>query len=525
MALTPLTPPPKEILGAGWDLVTTEAGRSGHGLRATFLMLNGAPKLYRILALGNEEAQDAFIQAVTQASGLEHTMVHAAMLKLAYATEGVLREMDTARATSKAEDDLPGSPLTFEELEPWATPVHGAALLTALAETFATYAILPPGGKELLALWTLHTYALDATQVSPILGLTSPQKRCGKTTVLSLLRAVVWRPLPASNITPAAVFRTIEKYVPTLLVDEADTFMGKNDELRGVVNSGHTRSLAFVVRTVGEDHNPRQFSTWCPKAIALIGKLPDTLSDRTITLPLKRRTKSERIQKWRDDRGPSLTALRQQCLRWVQDYLDALTGSDPTLPESLHDRATDNWRPLVAIADTAGGEWPTRARQALAALEEVSLFEEDNAAVMLLTDLHAVFTTKQDDRILSRDLANELTSMEDRPWPEWTNGKAIAVRQIAKLLAPFGIHPKDIRTATEKAKGYLRTECEDAFSRYLPPERSATPRQTSNDADFHAHPSATTRAHVADEKLENPALNKGCRGVADHTPIPWRKDI
>src|SRR5262249_49189568 len=152
--------------------------RSGHGLRATFLLLNGTPKLYRTLALGSAEAQDAFIQTVAQTSEATSDVVRAAVLKLAYATEGVLREMEATRATSKADDALPGSPLTFEALEPWGTPVDGAALLSTLAETFATYSVLPLGGKNLLALWTLHTYALDATQVSPILGLTSPQKRC-----------------------------------------------------------------------------------------------------------------------------------------------------------------------------------------------------------------------------------------------------------------------------------------------------------------------------------------------------------
>lgn len=118
---------------------------------------------------------------------------------------------------------------------------------------------------------------------------------------------------------------------------------------------------------------------------------------------------------------------------------------------------------------------------------------------MLLTDLHTVFTTQQVDRILSRDLASALAHMEERPWPEWSNGKPMTVRQIAKLLAPFGIKPKEIRTTTEKAKGYLRAECEDTFARYLP-ERSATPRQTRNDADVRANPSATTGVRVADEK-------------------------
>ena len=33
------------------------------------------------------------------------------------------------------------------------------------------------------------------------------------------------------------------------------------------------------------------------------------------------------------------------------------------MPASLDGRAADNWRPLIAIADLAGSEWPARARR------------------------------------------------------------------------------------------------------------------------------------------------------------------
>ena len=155
-----------------------------------------------------------------------------------------------------------------------ARPVDGAALLTALAETFTRHALLPEGGAEALALWTLHTYTHEAAYISPILCLSSPQRRCGKTTVLSLLRAIVRRPLPTANVTAAALFRATEQWHPTLLIDEADSFLRDNEELRGVLNSGHTRDMAYVIRTVGDDHEPRAFCTWAPKAIASLGACP-----------------------------------------------------------------------------------------------------------------------------------------------------------------------------------------------------------------------------------------------------------
>ena len=142
--------------------------------------------------------------------------------------------------------------------------------------------------------------------MSPILAILSPEKRCGKTTLLELLASFVLRPLPTANMTPATVFRGIESYRPTLLVDEADTFIRNSDELRGVLNSGHRRGMAFVLRTVGDDYAVKTFSTWCPKAMAAIGRLPETLQDRSIVISLRRRAAHETVEGFRFDRITSI---------------------------------------------------------------------------------------------------------------------------------------------------------------------------------------------------------------------------
>ena len=217
--------------------------------------------------------------------------------------------------------------MQLEDPEPWADPVNGAALLDAIAATFTRYLALPAHASTALALWVLHTYTFQAWFTSPFLAITSPVKRCGKTLLLIVLGALVPRRLFASNVTPAVLFRTIEKYGPTLLIDEADTFIRDNDELRGVLNSGHTRTTAVVIRAVGDDHDPRAFSTWCPKAIALIGRLPDTLADRAIEIAMRRRTAGERVERLRQDRIEGECAdLRRQAARWAADHLADAAG-------------------------------------------------------------------------------------------------------------------------------------------------------------------------------------------------------
>jgi hypothetical protein len=130
-----------------------------------------------------------------------------------------------------------------------------------------SYVMLPDTSAVAVALWCIHAHAFEASYISPRLAITSPEKRCGKTTLLRVMQALVPKPLSASNITAAALFRTVEAVRPSLLIDEADSFLDENEELRGIINSGHARD-GQVIRLVGEDHEPRAFSTWCPTAIA-----------------------------------------------------------------------------------------------------------------------------------------------------------------------------------------------------------------------------------------------------------------
>jgi len=147
-----------------------------------------------------------------------------------------------------------------------------------------------------------------------------------------------------------------------------------------------------------------------------------------------------------------------------------LRAADPEIPPQLHDRASDNWRPLLAIADAVGEPWPARARHAAVQLSGNKRNAETPAAA-LLADIRDVFTEAGADRMESRLLAIALASKDEGPWAEWRNGKPITVNQIAAILGPFGVHPKTIRFGDKTAKGYLLADFEDAFARYVPSER------------------------------------------------------
>jgi putative DNA primase/helicase len=364
----------------------------------------------------------------------------------------------------RARGDKMAGGWTPPETEPWPETVDGVALLDELAAAIKRHVGVPTRGEDAIALWNLHAHCIDAADITPRLSITSPTPECGKTTLLQLVGDLVPRKLAASNITPAATFRAIEKFQPTLLIDEADTFLRDNNELRGVLNSGHSRANAFVVRTEGDNHEPVPFSTWCPVAIAMIGQLPATLASRSIHIELQRLTKGEYVEPYHHRKHP-YGDLARKCARWAKDNTDALCDAEPDM-EGMVNRRADNWRALFAIADRAGGQWPNRAREAALTLRETDAGQ--TTAVALIEDIRAIIGSA--DRIASETLAESLAQMVGRPWPEFGKAKKpITQNAIARLLKGFKVQPVDIRhpDTGRPCKGYWTSALQSVFERYL----------------------------------------------------------
>jgi hypothetical protein len=409
-----------------------------------------------------------------------------------------------------------GRPLELPDLEPWHQPVNGAELLDDICKVIRQHVVLPDGSAETMALWAVHTHVFDCFNHSPRLAITSPEKGCGKTTALDVLREFVARPLPTSNVTASAVFRTIEIASPTLLIDEADTFLKENEQLRGILNSGHRKGTP-IIRTVGDDYEPRQFSR-APAAIAMIGNLPSTLDDRSIAVRLRRRKPTERVQAFRSDRAIDLHDLARKAARWAADHRAALCLADPDMGQ-LVNRVADNWRPLFAIADAAGGEWPKQARTIAHSSEAEK--EDQSVRTMLLSDIRDIFIARPErDRISSSELASGLGLLEGRPWAEWRNGKPMTAAALARMLSPFGILPGTRRAGVETFKGYLYSDFEEAFSSYLAnfANQSVTPSQLNNDGHCDTLQTVTPNDHVTPSKVSQLNNDGDCDGVTVLTP-------
>ncbi len=408
----------------------------------------------------------------------------------------------------EARKDIQTNGFNLHDPNPYSAPVNGADLLDKIVIILKRYLVLPEHAVETIALWILFTYVIDSVRICTMLAITSPEKRCGKTSTLAVLLKLCSKALPASNISPAALFRTTEKLKPTLLIDEADTFLRNSEEMRGIINSGHTREMAFTIRTVGDNYEPKHFSTWGAKVIATIGKLKDTIMDRCIEICMKRKKPGEKVECLKNFDG---LEIRSHCVRWANDNAENIKNHEPEIPISLHDRAADNWEPLLSIAELAGGKWPEVAKKAACALTQNDV-EEDSIKIQLLADIQSIFKTENViDRIWTERLLNQLYNMEERPWADWRKGKALSARNLSRILKTFSIQSKDLKMEGVNKKGYRLEDFSECFVRYLP----ATPLLDSVDAPFSDYQCATQNQQVAKEKPLKPASDKEGSAVAD----------
>ena len=383
----------------------------------------------------------------------------------------------------------------MDAAEAWQPPKieDGAVLLDDLVAFVRRYVILTEAQADAVALWGMHTHALDAADATPYLSITSAEKRSGKTRLLEVLEPTVARPWFTGRVTSAVLIRKIDGSQPTLLLDESDAaFKGEKEyaeTLRGILNNGHRRgAVVSLCVKAGGDFELRDFSVFGPKAFAGIGKLPDTITDRSIRIDLRRRAPGEHVDRFRHSRvKDEAEPLRERLSSWAAAQVDTLRSARPELPDSLDDRAQDGWEPLLAIADAVGGEWATRARQAAVALSTGDGREDDSFGVQLLRDIDAIFKAHGADRLASATLCAALNALEEAPWGD-LRGKPLDPRRLAQMVKPYGIKPRSVRVAAATAKGYQREDFMDAWRRYLaypqgPSQASQPSQRPDSDTD------------------------------------------
>jgi hypothetical protein len=347
-------------------------------------------------------------------------------------------------------------------------PASLSEILDAIVDFVRSYVVLDAEQADAITLWAAHTHCIDAFEFSPYVAASSAEMRSGKTTLMKLLELIVARPWRVVTPSEAVVYRKIDRDRPTILLDEYDTIFRDREQepLRALLNAGNEAG-ATVPRCAGANRDALvDFKTFCPKALAGIGRLPTTIADRCIEIRLKRKAPGEAVSRFRRrDIAAQAEPLLQLLVSWGERDVDALALARPDLPAELNDRAADGWEPLLAIADRAGGDWPERARRSALALSSRD-GDEESMGVRLLADVRTIFAEREVEKLASGTLTEALAAIEEAPWGDW-KGKPLHPRGLARILRSYGIKSEQLWTDGKNIHGYRRERFEDAWTRYL----------------------------------------------------------
>lgn len=471
-----------------------------------------------------QQSDDEIIRQLASLKPIEYFRVRSENAKMLKIGVGFLDKLVKAARSEESEADR----LPFTEVEPHNEPIDPAQLLDEVSDTIRMFIVLDTEQAHAAALWCALTWFVDVVEVAPLAIINAPEKSCGKTQLLTVLGRMSYRPLPASNASASALFRAVEMWKPTILIDEADTFFRDNAELHGMVNAGYLRD-GYVLRSeaVGDSFEPRMFSVFSAKAlagIALEKHLLDATMSRGIVFNLRRKLSHESVSRLRHDNSGLFAGIAEKLARFAQDYSQQVRLARPTLPDALSDRDQDNWDGLLAIASCAGDEWLARATAAALKLSDASE-KTVSTGNELLADIQHVFESKKLDKISTADLIAALIADDEKSWATYNRGKPISAKQIATRLSGYDIRSKTIRLgAYATAKGFELAQFLDAFRRYLsPPPENANFAVTPSQVNKHVALDATDSKNASGTKSLNVTLKaaptKGCDGVTDKTPI------
>jgi Protein of unknown function (DUF3631) len=399
-----------------------------------------------------------------------------------------------------------------------------------LVENYLRRFVIYPSEHALAAhvLWIAHTHLMDHWESTPRLAFMSPEPESGKTRALEVTSLFVSNPRLSFSMSTAALVRIVAKghknnAIPTILYDEIDNLFSKNEEgisdLRGALNSGYRRN-AVSTRCVNKGEGIADFVCYAPLAMAGLKTLPDALATRAIFIHMRPRADDEPKESFRLRHHPAEAAPIMEALtEWCAEIEANVIGYEPEMPTSITDRSADIWEPLFAIADMAGSDWPSRARQAAVYLTGAA--KDDNLSSGRELLAHIRDALLEADKIWTSTLCQRLRDREESPWAD-IKGKPLDERGLSVRLKAYRIKSRDVRIDGVVRKGFCRSDFADAFKRYLSREAdlqgSATSATSATNLNNKNNFVADV-ADVADRRLESEAVVKPLITNPEAVPI------
>jgi putative DNA primase/helicase len=354
---------------------------------------------------------------------------------------------------------------------------HQQGIVPDIARMLCDYLLIDPDTVAMVAGWTLASHFIEAFNQYPVLAITAPEMRCGKTSLLFLLHGMCPRSIYSEDSTYSALTRSIgDTGKPTLLFDEAETANQKSDETdrrkfyRCLVGSYKKGAQRMVTERVKDRFQPYTYSTFSAKAVALIGRLPPVLADRCFEVRMQRRLAKEK--KFDEPEITTAVDLGEKIVGWGDRHKAKVEKAYAEIKSFAlnNERLASLLRPLQAVlkvdADNGGsplalnmlGSWAHRMDAASSGPEKQSM------GTRLLHACQEIFQEKKKAFLATVDLIDGLVELEGEPWAEYSANRKISPHALRDLLEPYGIQPD--RQGSPKKRGYTRAKIDAACSRY-----------------------------------------------------------
>jgi len=220
-----------------------------------------------------------------------------------------------------------------------------------------------PGAAMLMALYTIQTYLMPIFDTTAYILITGP-KRSGKSKNFDVAEQLVFNPVRAVNMSVSSIFRIIEDWQATLLIDESDLDLPeKAAGIRTILLSGYKRGL-FVLRTektTKDRHFVERYDVFGPKMIVAPQGVAETmreqmLLDRCIPITMQRTTDELLTKRSVRPSDPFWADIRHHlycfALKHWREVADNLLEMPDKLP--LMSREYEKWSPLFAVAEYFG---------------------------------------------------------------------------------------------------------------------------------------------------------------------------
>lgn len=369
-------------------------------------------------------------------------------------------------------------------LEPSTEKATGIDIHSQMVELIRRYVHIPNDHMaKVVALWCLFTHAIESFRIAPKLLITAPDRACGKTTFLEVVASLACRCESLIGVSPAVIYRIIEAHRPTLAFDEVDNMRNSPgyDEVSAIMNAGHKRG-SYVWRCDGEDHEPKKFFVFGAQLIAMIGRPKDTTASRSIVVELERANASE-SKKLSDisdiDPLSEWEPLRAKALRWAIDNADLL--KQPALiPDGVHGRHRDNWRPLLRVAEVIGDEKLLETARTICTQTSGGAISAhgftDRMMMAINLELSAyVENHPTEENIHSSELYRRLTDNHEELIPDdWT------AKRLTRFIGKYNCSSTQCRALGKSLKGYAVKGLLNVVTRYTGSETETT-KQTATE--------------------------------------------